>query len=645
MRGLWRRDVIEQYLSLIVVGIATGSIYAIAAMGLTLTYKTTGVFNFAHGAIGAAAAYVFYVLHVNHGVPWPLAALIAVVVFGIVTGGLLELLGRRLAKVSTADTIVATVGVLLGVKGTADLIFGGQERLVQQYLPTGTFKVAGVFVGYDQLIDAIIALVAAVGLSAYLHRTRSGKAMSAVVDNPELIEMTGYSSVRVRREAWVIGSMFAALAGVLIVPLLSLDATKLTLLVVQAFGAAAVGRFSSLPMTYVGGLVMGVAQQLVSRWVGSSVTLQALPTSVPFFLLFGMLLITRRGGLPDFDKQVQRRIPAPRHPAVTPSLAVVGIGVVAFAPAFAGTNLILFATALAYVGLFLSLSLLVRVAGQVSLGQLGLMAIGSGVFGHLVSDHTPWLLALLLAGLITVPFGAVIAIPAARLSGLYLALATLGYGLLIEQVLYRTGFLFGNGVGVAAPRPHLFGLSFTGDTAYYYLLAVIDVLMVALVVGVVRSRLGRLLRALGDSPRALTTHGANVNVTRVIVFCVAALLCGVAGALYVPLFGNVNGDTFPSFLSLVLLAVLALCGRNVIGSASLAALAYFVAPGYINNDTLNRALPLLFGGFALFVAVGADLALWDWFIGLGRASRWRVERSPVAARSGRRTRVSGRVPA
>ena len=631
---------IEQYLSLIVVGIATGSIYAIAAMGLTLTYKTTGVFNFGHGAVGAAAAYVFYVLHVQHGLAWPLAVLISVLAFGLVVGVLLELLGRRLAQVSTADTIVATVGVLLAVKGLADLIFDAHERLVQQYLPTGTFKVAGVFVGYDQLIDAIIALVAAVGLSTYLQRTRRGKAMSAVVDNPELIEMTGYSAVRVRREAWVIGSTFAALAGVLIVPLLSLDATKLTLLVVQAFGAAAVGRFTSLPLTYVGGLVMGVTQQLVSRWVGGSITLQALPTAVPFLFLFFMLLVTGRGGLPDFEKYVPRRVRAQRHPVVTPLLAAGGLLVVVLAPAFAGTNLILFATALAFVGLFLSLSLLVRVAGQVSLGQLGLMAIGSGVFGHLVSDHTPWLLALLLAGLITVPFGAVIAIPAARLSGLYLALATLGYGLLIEQVLYRTGFMFGNGVGVTAPRPHILGISFTGDQAYYYLLAVVDVLLVVLVVGVVRSRLGRLLRALGDSPRALTTHGANVNVTRVIVFCVAALLCGVSGALYVPLFGAVNGDTYPSFLSLVLLAVLALCGRNVIGSASIAAIAYFVAPGYINNDTFNRALPLVFGGLAIVVAIGADLACVDWYLRLGRQSRWRLERSPVADRRAARAVAS-----
>lgn len=621
---------ISDYAPLVVIGLAVGSVYALMAMGLVLTYKTSGIFNFAHGAVGAAAAYVFYDLRQNHHLPTWLAFLVAVVVLGSVLGVALEFVARGLSKVPLAMQIVGTVGLLLAVEGLAQVKYGRQPLVQPPFLPQTTVEIGGVFVGYYQLIEAALALAIAVALFLFFKRTRIGTAMRAVVDDPDLLDMAGVSPVRVRRLAWVMGSMLAALAGVLIAPLLGVDAMLLTLLVVQAFGAAAVGRFTSLPGAYGGGLLLGVLHELMGKWVGESQALSALPTAVPFLLLFAVLLLTKRGKLADFSRLVQPRVSVKRDWGHWPKVLLGVVAVAAIlAPFMAGTRTILLATGVTYVGLFLSIGLLTRLSGMVSLCQIGFAAVGGAMFGHFQGQqHLPWLLALVLAGLVAVPFGAIVAIPAIRLSGLYLTLATFGYGILLEQVLYRQSWMFDTG-GVTADRPVGFG----SDMAYYFLVLVIGIVLALVVRGIERSRLGRLLHALGDSPRALAAHGASVNVTRVIVFCIAAFLAGISGALYIPLFDGTSGDSFPTILSLILLAVLALFGRNIIFAAFAAGIAYFVGPGFIDSENLTTALPLIFGGMAVVVALtsnGAGPLAWAGQV-ISR-DRWRIARSPVSAR-------------
>jgi ABC-type branched-subunit amino acid transport system permease subunit len=255
--------------------------------------------------------------------------------------------------------------------------------------------------------------------------------------------------------------------------------------------------------------------------------------------------------------------------------------------------------------LFLSLGVLVRSAGMVSLCQVSFAAVGAAGFGHLAgASGLPWLPSLLLAGLFAVPFGAVVAIPAIRLSGLYLALATLGFGILMQQEMYSQSFLFGSFARVLnAPRPGVLGLS--GDKAFYYLLLIALGLSIALVAAIGRSRLGRLLRGMADSPTALSTHGTNIQVTRVLVFCLSAFLAGVSGALYSQLSGKINADSFQAFTSLILVAVLVIAGRGAVSSALIASLAYFVVPAYINSARLNDYLGVIFGVAAMLAALAS----------------------------------------
>jgi len=193
------------------------------------------------------------------------------------------------------------------------------------------------------------------------------------------------------------------------------------------------------------------------------------------------------------------------------------------------------------------------------------------------------------------------------LSGLYLALATFGFGLLVQQVLYRQSFLFGSGLrsSVTAPRPHIASLD--TDTGFYYVLLAVLVMSAGAVLVVERSRLGRLLRGMADSPVALTTHGANVNITKVIVFCLSAFLAGISGALYAQISGSINGDSFLPFNSLILLPVLAIAVAMSVGrtvpAALIASLSLFVIPGYVNDKTLSDSLGVIFGLSAVFAAL------------------------------------------
>ncbi len=594
-------------LPFVILGITAGSVYGLTGTGLVLTYKTAGIFNFAQGAVATTGAYIFYILHddVLH-LPAVLTALICVFVVGPVLGLGMEAMARRLADASATMKVVATIGLVLVVQGFFSATFGTQARTFPAWLPQRTFDIGGVFIGADQMIITGIALAASVALFVFFRRTRLGLAMRGVVDNPELLDLGGTSPAVVRRWSWIIGSSFAVLAGILLAPSLNLDATVLTLLVVQAFGAAAIGRFSSLPLTYAGGLVIGIIASVATKYVVTgSAALAGLPASIPFIVLFLVLVFTPRSKLAD------RRVSRPRPVAVYAAPARVQLaGAVVLAAVLLAVPHLVNAGQLPYwsdgltqVVLFLSLGLLVRTSGQVSLCQAAFAAIGATTMGHLTAGFgLPWGAALLLAGLAAVPIGAFIAIPAIRLPGVFLALATFGFGVTMEQMGYPLWIMFGSSsLGQAVNRPAFA----QGDIAYYYLMLAFVVAASLLVVWLVRSRLGRLLAGLADSPVALATHGTSVVVTRVLVFCIAAFLAGISGALFGGVVHTVTSTDFASFSSLTLLALLVIMPGREPWYAFGAGFALVIIPSWISTGgTVGDWLNVLFGAAAVQVAIG-----------------------------------------
>jgi ABC-type branched-subunit amino acid transport system permease subunit len=595
---------VSDYLPFLVIGVITGSVYGIAALGLVLSYKTSGVFNFGHGAIAAASAVVFYQLHVVRAWPWPLAAIIAVLVFGTLVGILMERLASALVEASVAYRIIATVALILIVPAANTILFSPLAVPFPVFLPSGlAFTISGVQVGWDGVATFLLALGSAVGMYAFFRTSRLGVSMRAVVDRPELMDLTGESPARIRRIAWIVGCCFASVSGILLAQTQQqLDVVLLSLLVVQAFGAAAFGAFRSLPLAYAGGMLLGLAQGFAGKLAASNPDLQGLDTNMPFLFLFIGLLVIPKGKLVELGERVKRK-------TVPPLLSLsarrgVGAAVLLAAlilPEIVGTKLPVWNQALAQLLLFLSLALLVNTSGQISLCHIGFVAIGATTFAHMQSNGLPWALAVLVAGLVAVPVGAIVAIPAIRLSGLYLALATLGFGVMLAQFFYLKSFMFGGQTSLATARPEFLGLD--SDRGYYYLLLGFGLVGIAFVTVVERSRIGRLLRGMADSPTALASLGTNTNITRVLIFCTSAFLAAVSGALSAGLFGSINRGQFLYIQSLVVLAVLMVCGRRTVAAAVIASLALTVPPAYLGGGEVADWTQLLFGLAAVLVAV------------------------------------------
>ena len=595
-------------LPFIVIGLVSGSVYGLAGTGLVLTYKTSGIFNFAQGSLGAVGAYVFYFLHVGHRVPWPVAAIVSVLILGPCMGIGLELLARRMALHGTAIKVAGTLGLVLAIESLAVLWYGSGFTLFPSYLPTDLHKIGNVEVGTDQIIIFAISLAAVVGLYLMLRITRLGIAMRAVVDNPELLSLASISPIRVRRAAWILGATFASLAGVLLGPSITLSASLLTLLVVQAFGAAAVGQFTSLPLTYVGGLLIGVAGAISTKYVLNVPWLGGLPSSLPFIVLFVALLVTPRRRLIERWVVKARPLPRPWQAPARVRAGTRGLALVFFLvlPAFAGSRQFAVTSWLIYTMLFLSLGLLVKTSGQVSLCQFGFAAVGAAGFGLLLSAGVPWGFALVLGAGVAIPIGAVVAFSAIRVSGIFLAVATYGFGVMLEQLVYDTGLMFqhSGAQGLVIARP---GLSWLESDREFYFLVLGATVLTALVVGSLESgRFGRLLRALSDSAPALETQGATTSVTKLVVFCLSAFIAGLAGALLGSLYGVVNGTEYSSFSSLTLFVIVMLVFADGPWYALIAGATLTIVPTILNFGNVDDYLAVGFGVAAIGLVYQVD---------------------------------------
>ncbi len=348
---------------------------------------------------------------------------------------------------------------------------------------------------------------------------------------------------------------------------------------------------------------------LATKYAAGISWLGGLSAGLPFIILFIVLIVMPRARLA--ERRVVTSVPL-RQSWYAPTrmrlvAAAIALAFFAFVPAFVGTQLVTWSSGLVYVMLFLSLGLLVKTSGQISLCHLAFAAVGAAAFGHFAVDwHVPWLVALLLAGLVAMPVGAIIAIPAIRLSGVFLALATYGFGILLEQMFYQTGLMFGPTTsGIPAPRPDvtILGWQLFSDKGFYYVLLVFVVLTVVVVQSILRGRMGRLLKGLSDSAVALETHGATTNVMKVLVFCITAGLAAIAGALLASLYDYGLGTNYSSFSSLTMVAIVVLIVMGDPWYAIVAGIAFEVIPGYINLGNINYYESMLFGLSAATFAV------------------------------------------
>ena len=598
---------VEKFFVFFIIGVTYGAVYAISGTGLVVSYITSGVFNFAHGAIGMFLAFVYWELHVNQGWSTLPALAMTLLVIAPALGVLLDVLVMRrlVAGASVATKLVVTVALLLSFQGAVYAIWGIRLRTSPRFFEGSDFTIFGLTISYHQLITVIAAALVAFGLRALFRHTRLGVAMRAVVDNPEICAIKGLSPNLVTAASWALGSSLAGLAAILIAPGLNLEVNTLSLLVVAAYSCAVVGRLQSLPLTFAGAVVLGVSQAMIQGYLPSSNEfVQNLRPALPFLLLFGALLLRRETRLPE-------RIRSHTEPAPPPlrSTVVLGIGAVAVAIILSGWftdyQRIIGSRALVFAAIVLSLVLLTGLSGQVSLMQLSFAGIGAITLAKL-PDGMPYEIALPIAALVAGVVGLIVAIPAIRLRGIYLALSTLAFAILMDSLVFGNKSVLGGGTTLAVPRPSFFGVSFDSERSFFIAMAVFAVLYANVFLAVRRSNFGRTLAAMRDSPNACQMLGLNLTAIKLKVFGLSALMAGGAGALIGGLQARVGQLDFLWQRSLSVLLVGTIFGITSVSGALIGALFFVVLPELASKtDTAGGALaiqPLVIGLLAMATA-------------------------------------------
>jgi len=585
---------VSVFLSFTVLGIVTGSVYGILATGLVVTYNTTGVFNFAQGAVGMVAAFSYWQLWQDWH--WPFLFAIAFIV--LVEAPLLAIavefvLFRRIHGASVERSLMVSLGLLVILLGIATIFWSSPDviRSVPPYFTAADGSVAsvhlfganGITIQGQQIMIVVVAAVVAVLLGIFLRRFRLGVAMRAVVDDPDLVAMAGAKPHRMAQMGWALGFMLAALAGVLIAPLVGqtgLTSTQLTLLALNGFAAAVVGRLRNLPMTFVGALMLGLITQYCVGYLPGHINpgLAAVLTEiVPVVFLFVVLLVVPAARLAPAGRLAVR--PPPK--VVTARQSVAGAvllvaAMVVLAVMAGATALATLSQGLAFGIVGLSLVLLVGYAGQVSLCQLTFMGIGAFTMGKTLGGGSWW--GLLLAVVVAGAVGALVALPALRLRGLYLALATFAFGEVMFSAFFGNSSVIPDGTSVGVGRLRLPFMHGVGDRAELIEVAVAAALC-ALVVGLVRrSAFGRRLVAMSDSPAAFATVGLSSVRTKMIVFTLSAAMAGLGGVFYAGQQGGIGPNDVQFFASLTLLLFVAIWGIRTLTGALLGGITAATLP-------------------------------------------------------------------
>ena len=578
----------EKFLTALVSGLATGGVYAVASSGLVLTYTTTGVFNFAHGAIGMLGAFTFWQLHVEWGMPTWLALFVVLFVVAPLAGLLIEAgVMRRLHDVSEAAQIVATVALLAAALGLGQWVWAADEaHPIQHFWQGNKVSIGGVNVTWHSLFTMLMAVVVAVGLRLLLYRTRAGITMRASVDDRSLARLNGASVDRSAQLAWAIGCSLAALSGVLIAPDQTLAHLVLTLLIVNAYAAAVIGRLRSLPLTFIGAIALGLVDAFAKSYISqSNRTWSGIRPATPIIVLLLVLLVLPharlRGQRPARSRE---RFPVWSWPSALTTGLVIVVGTAAVATLLtesdAQSALRLFGLAI----IALSLVPLVGYAGQISLCQMSFAGVGALVMAHNGARGNP--LTLVLVAVVCAAVGAIVALPALRLSGIYLALGTGAFAIILDRWLFNIPavhigdhelVLFNSSV-VTVDRLRVPGVDPSSSKAELVVLAAVFGLLTLVVVAVRRSAFGERLLALKDSPAACATLGINLTTTKLAVFSLSAAMAGVGGAIYGGALGTISADRFSFFESLPVLLLAVVGGIGTPIGALLGALTLFLLP-------------------------------------------------------------------
>jgi sulfate-transporting ATPase len=591
-----------QILTYAILGLGAGAAYGLMGLGVVLIYRGSGVLNFAQGAIGMIGAYAFYL---GRQAGWPAvpAGLLAIFVSIAIGIGAQLLIMRPLRSAPAISRLIATLGIFALLLGFGQWEWGTDNaRIVSAILPSGSVDLgAGIRVGTAQLTILGIGLALTAVLAVFYRRTRFGLATSAVAENQLASSALGISPDVIGTVNWVLGSVLATVAAILIVDLGTLEVENVTLLIIPAMAAALLGSFRSFPFTMGGGLLIGVIQS-EAAWLSSKFNGNGWGDAVPFLVIIAVLVIRGRG-LPIRGSRSERPpgIGTGRLrpiPLIVASVLAIGLMAFVFSPTILSSLEITFSLGL--VGL--SIVVVTGYAGQISLAQMALAGMGAWIASRLVATTgVPFWVALLAGIAGAVPIGIVVGLPALRTRGINLAVVTLGLAVVVESLILSSTSLTGGYIGTTVGSPSIFGIDL--DTfSYpprYAIFCFLVFLLGALMVGNLRrGRAGRGMVAIRSNERAAASLGISVPRTKLAAFGLASAFAGAGGVLlafqqetvvFIP--------TFEAFQSIFAMVFSVIGGIGFLVGAA-------VGAAYAPSGFFPTAIAQIFNGsgFATFIS-------------------------------------------
>ena len=583
-----------EFFTYVIQGIPYGCVFALVAVGLVLTYKTSGVFNLAFGAQAFVAAAVYYDVHVRHGWSrWPALAFV-VLVLSPALGLLLDVaIFRHLRTASPIAKLVASLGLLVAVPQIVSIWLGQSSTfgVVGIWWDDNALYHFGKFVLDGKQMAIIVSTVVAVMLLGFLFRFAPiGLRMRAVVESPRMTELAGVDADRVSAFSWMLSSLFAGLAGVLLAPLYaSLASQNFSTLLIAAIAAAAFARLTSIPLALVGGLLLGITQALLSGYLPpASVIAQNLKPSLPFAALFLLLLfwpglrsaVQNKDPLSGVDPPPSPPVAESRGEFLTKATRAFGTAVVVGALLWLLTSASSYwigiaTTAVVLSVIFLSITVITGMAGQVSLCQATFAGVGAFSTAQIVKVFGLSVLPTLLIGaFVAAAVGALLAVPMLRLGGIFLSLGTLAFAVMFDTLLAPLGWVSGGAHPVRVPRP----IGFVDDRSFLILCVVILVIASIFVIFIRRGTTGRFLHALRGSETASRSIGINPTRVRILAFAVSAGLAGLGGGLLAVQKNIATKEDFGYFLSLFFVVLVVTLMPSTVEGAINAGVGFALVP-------------------------------------------------------------------
>ena len=599
----------SEFMSALAIGVTQGLVYGLLALGIVLVYKGSRTLNFAQPYFGLLAAFLCWWLTYNgrlfglqlmplaagSNLRFFLAAVISLALIGLYGFGVEHGVIRRLGNAPRLVTLVATIALAQGAVGLVQLLFNRSEEQasVARRLPTllpWSFDVGTrVVTGADIQVLLLAPLICG-ALALFFKRSKFGVAIRAAAENADAARLLGIPVGRVSSFTWVAGAVLAGVAGILITEVRnSLDIASLgNGFLIRALAAALVGGLTSLPGAMVGGLFVGVSEALITTTFNGR---EGVPETLLFVIVLVVLLF-RPGGLfgqPERTQEAAAFVPAIRelplrlrntgaakalrvHGWVLVAL-VIGLGMVTGAKT---TGILTLLAIYSMVGV--SLTVLVGYAGQISLGHWALVGVGAFGIANLVTKfHVPYLIALPITVTLGMVVSLVIGLPALRIRGLYLAIATLAFALSCDFFFFRDDRIGGATAGVDLQPPKVGPLDLDAiSNRPLYLFTCALLLLSMLVARNLRiGRSGRSLLALRENEKAAATFGVPLTASKLVAFAISGGMASLAGALYATYTDGARQVDFPTDRSLVLVAMVMIGGLGSLQGPVYGALLVF----------------------------------------------------------------------